>query len=449
METRTSAALFARAQRLIPGGVNSPVRAFGSVGGTPRFIARARGARLWDADGNEYLDAVGSWGPMILGHAHPRVLAAVEAALQGGTSFGAPTEREVRLAERVLERYPGCERVRFVNSGTEATMSALRVARGATGRDVIVKFAGNYHGHADALLVAAGSGAMTTGVPSSAGVPKSTAETTLVARYNDLPSVRALFEARPRDIAAVILEPVVGNMGVVVPTPEFLAGLRALTREYGALLIVDEVMTGFRLARGGAVERFGLDADLVCWGKVIGGGLPVGAYGGPAHLMDHVSPLGKVYQAGTLSGNPLAMAAGIATLEVIDETPDLYEVLEARTAQLEQGLRRAAQDAGVPVTLNRVGSMLTVFFTDEPVVDFESASRTDTAAFGRWFHHLLARGVYWPASAFEAAFLSYAHTEADIQAMVAAAREAFFALAEHQNAPTPDSDPEAELGVGV
>jgi glutamate-1-semialdehyde 2,1-aminomutase len=449
MKTDTSKALFARAQRLIPGGVNSPVRAFGSVGGTPRFIARAQGARLWDADGNEYIDAVGSWGPMILGHAHPRVLSAVGEAVQNGTSFGAPTEREIKLAELVLERYPNCERVRFVNSGTEATMSALRVARGATGRDFIVKFAGNYHGHGDALLVAAGSGAMTTGVPSSAGVPQSTAQTTLVARYNDLDSVRELFEARPRDIAAVILEPVVGNMGVVVPTPEFLGGLRALTREYGALLIADEVMTGFRLARGGAVELFGIDADLVCWGKVIGGGLPVGAYGGPARFMDHVSPLGKVYQAGTLSGNPLAMAAGIATLETMDETPDLYEVLGARTAELERGLKSAAHDAGVPVTVNRVGSMITVFFTNEPVVDFESASRTDAATFGRWFHHLLERGVYWPASAFEAAFLSYAHTAEDIARMVEAAREAFFALSEGQSVPSPKSAPEAELGVGV
>ena len=313
MNTTTSEALFARATQLLPGGVNSPVRAFGSVGGTPRFIAAAKGVTLTDADGNTYLDAIGSWGPMILGHAHPQVVAAVQEAAQHGTSFGAPTSRELELAEHVLARYPGCERVRFVNSGTEATMSAIRVARGATGRDFIVKFAGNYHGHADGLLVAAGSGAMTTGVPSSAGVPADTAKTTLVAQYNDLDSVRELFAARPDEIAAVILEPVVGNMGVVVPTTEFLSGLRELTREHGALLIADEVMTGFRLARGGAVERFSIDADLVCWGKIIGGGLPVGAYGGPARVMDQVSPAGKVYQAGTLSGNPLAMAAGIAT----------------------------------------------------------------------------------------------------------------------------------------
>ena len=429
MNTTHSQELFRRAQGLIPGGVNSPVRAFGSVGGTPRFIKRASGAKLWDVDGNEYIDAVGSWGPMILGHAHPRVLGAIESALGDGTSFGAPTEREVKMAELVLGRYGSCDRLRFVNSGTEATMSALRVARGATGRDLVVKFAGNYHGHADALLVAAGSGAMTTGVPSSAGVPQDTAKTTLVARYNNLDSVRELFEAHPGDIAAVILEPVVGNMGVVVPTTEFLDGLRDLTRQHGALLIADEVMTGFRLAPGGAVERLGLDADLVCWGKIIGGGLPVGAYGGKGELMDQVSPVGKVYQAGTLSGNPLAMAAGIATLETMNETPDLYEVLEARTARLGDGLEQAAADAGVPVTINRIGSMITVFFTEEPVTDFESASTTDTASFGRWFHGLLTRGVYWPASAFEAAFFSYAHSEEDIDKIVVAARASFAEVA--------------------
>lgn len=428
MNTRTSDALFARASTLIPGGVNSPVRAFGSVGGTPRFITSAKGVTLTDADGNTYIDAVGSWGPMILGHAHPAVVAAVQEAAASGTSFGAPTGREIELAEEVLGRYPTCERVRFVNSGTEATMSALRVARGATGRDFIVKFAGNYHGHADGLLVAAGSGALTTGVPSSAGVPADTAKTTLVAKYNDLGSVRELFEARPEEIAAVILEPVVGNMGVVVPTPEFLSGLRALTREYGALLIADEVMTGFRLARGGAVERYAIDADLVCWGKIIGGGLPVGAYGGKAAIMANVSPVGKVYQAGTLSGNPLAMAAGLATFRAMDEATDLYDVLETRGARLEAGLRDAAETSGVPVTLNRVGSMITVFFTDVPVTDYGSAATTDPARFAKWFHGLLQRGVYWPASAYEAAFLSYAHTEADIERMIAVARESFAEL---------------------
>lgn len=429
MITATSQELFERSSKLTPGGVNSPVRAFGSVGGTPRFIRRAQGAYLWDEDDNRYIDAIGSWGPMILGHAHPAVLEAIQAAMMDGTSFGAPTRRELELAELVLSRYPGCEQVRFVNSGTEATMSAIRVARGATGRDYLVKFAGNYHGHADSLLVAAGSGALTTGVPSSAGVPKTTAQTTLVARYNDLDSIKERFEAQPDGIAAVILEPVVGNMGVVIPTPEFLTGLRQLTRDYGALLIVDEVMTGFRLAPGGAVERFGIDADLVCWGKIIGGGLPVGAYGGKAQVMQHVSPVGKVYQAGTLSGNPLAMAAGIATLKQMSETADLYTVLEKRTAQLEDGLLSAAQQHEQPVVINRVGSMITVFFTSAPVTDFESASTTDSARFARWFHTLLSHGIYWPASPFEAAFLSYAHSEADIKEMIAAAERGFAALA--------------------
>jgi glutamate-1-semialdehyde 2,1-aminomutase len=425
--TATSQELFERSSKLTPGGVNSPVRAFGSVGGTPRFIRRAQGAYLWDEDDNRYIDAIGSWGPMILGHAHPAVLEAIQAAMMDGTSFGAPTRRELELAELVLSRYPGCEQVRFVNSGTEATMSAIRVARGATGRDYLVKFAGNYHGHADSLLVAAGSGALTTGVPSSAGVPKTIAQTTLVARYNDLDSVKERFEAQPDSIAAVILEPVVGNMGVVIPTSEFLMGLRELTRHYGALLIVDEVMTGFRLAPGGAVERFGIDADLVCWGKIIGGGLPVGAYGGKADIMQHVSPVGKVYQAGTLSGNPLAMAAGIATLKQMAETVDLYTVLEKRTAQLEDGLRSAAQKREQPVVINRVGSMITVFFTSTPVTDFESASTTDSARFSRWFHTLLSDGIYWPASPFEAAFLSYAHSETDIEEIIAAAERGFAA----------------------
>jgi glutamate-1-semialdehyde 2,1-aminomutase len=366
---------------------------------------------------------------MILGHAHPAVVAAVGAAAATGTSFGAPTERELLLAERVLELYPGCDRIRFVNSGTEATMSALRVARGATGRDRIVKFAGNYHGHADALLVAAGSGAMTTGVPSSAGVPASVAATTLVAEYNDLASVEALFAEHPDDIAAVIFEPVVGNMGVVEPTPAFLAGLRSVTRQHGALLVADEVMTGFRLAPGGAVERYAIDADLVCWGKIIGGGLPVGAYGGKQHVMDQVSPLGPVYQAGTLSGNPLAMAAGLATLEEVGRTHDLYPTLEARGAQLEAGLRAGADAAGVAVQVNRVGSMITVFFADRPVTDFASADRVDRDAFRVWFHGMLDRGVYWPASPFEAAFLSYAHSELDIGTMIGSAEAAFAEVA--------------------
>lgn len=428
--TSTSDTLFARSRRLFPGGVNSPVRAFGAVGGTPRFVARADGPFVWDADGSRYLDLVNSWGPMILGHRHPAVQAAIAAALDRGTSFGAPTEAEAALAERVVERYPAVERLRFVSSGTEATMSALRVARGATGRDLVIKFAGGYHGHADGLLVAAGSGAVTTGVPSSAGVPADIAALTLVAPYDDPEALAALFAARGSDVAAVIVEPVAGNMGVVAPTPPFLAALRDLTRRHGALLVVDEVMTGFRLARGGAVERFGIDADLVCWGKILGGGLPVGGYGGRAAILDHVSPVGKVYQAGTLSGNPLAMAAGAATLDAIDATPDLYATLDRRGADLADALRSSAADAGVPVTVNQVGSMLTVFFTSGPVTDLTTAARSDGGRFGRWFHHLLEAGVWWPPSGFEAAFLSVALDDALTDEVASAAAGAFRALAD-------------------
>ncbi|UCH26196.1 MAG: glutamate-1-semialdehyde 2,1-aminomutase [Trueperaceae bacterium] len=425
MTMTRSETLYQRAVELIPGGVNSPVRAFGNVGGTPRFISHGRGSRLWDVDGVEYIDAVGSWGPLILGHAHEGVLSAVEASLRKGTSFGAPTEQEVRLAELILNRYPGCEQVRLVNSGTEATMSAIRTARGATDRDFIIKFEGNYHGHADSLLVAAGSGALTTGVPSSAGVTEGTAATTLVAGYNDLESVEKLFDQYPEQIAAVILEPVAGNMGLIPPATGFLEGLREITAENGALLIIDEVMTGFRLAAGGAIERYQIDADLVCWGKIIGGGLPVGAYGGKAHIMSHVSPLGSVYQAGTLSGNPLATAAGIATLEIIAETPGFYATLEHLSDQLETGLREGAAEAGVDVTINRVGSMLTVFFCGVGVTDFDSACKTNGSQFNAWFHSLLSRGVYWPPSPFEAAFLSYAHSTSDIESMIETARAAF------------------------
>ncbi|MEJ2287070.1 MAG: glutamate-1-semialdehyde 2,1-aminomutase [Deinococcales bacterium] len=414
-----------RRARLAAAGVNSPVRAFGSVGGNPRFIARGEGCRLEDVDGNRYLDLVGSWGPLLMGHAHPAVVAALAQALQRGTSFGAPVEDEVRLAEDVLQRVPGMDRVRFVNSGTEATMSAIRLARGVTGRDRLVKFEGNYHGHADSLLVAAGSGALTTGVPSSGGVPRGTAADTLVAGYNDLDSLRALFETEGDTIAAVILEPVAGNMGVVPPAPGFLEGVRELTRAHGAAMIVDEVMTGFRVARGGAVERYGLEPDLVTWGKVIGGGLPVGAFGGSARFMDAISPLGPVYQAGTLSGNPLAMAAGLATLHAIDEAGDVYQALEERGRRLEEGLAAAAASAGVDVRINRVGSMLTVFFTATMVKDYAGATATDRTIFARWFHGLLERGVYWPASPYESAFLSYAHSPADVDAIVEAAAGAF------------------------
>ncbi len=425
MDTARSEHLFERARRVTPGGVNSPVRAFGSVGGSPRFVRAGEGCRLEDVDGNVAIDMVGSWGPLLMGHAHPAVVAALQDALGRGTSFGAPIEDEVVLAETVLGRVPAMDRVRFVNSGTEATMSAIRLARGVTGRDLLVKFEGNYHGHADSLLVAAGSGALTTGVPSSAGVPAGTAADTLVATFNDLASVRALFEAHPDAIAAVIVEPVAGNMGVVPPAPGFLEGLRELTRAHGTALIVDEVMTGFRIARGGAVERYGLDPDLVAWGKVIGGGLPVGAYGGKARFMDRVSPLGPVYQAGTLSGNPLAMAAGLATLRAVDDAGDVYEALERRGRALEQGLLEGARRAGVEVRINRVGSMITVFFTGTEVADYGTATGSDRERFARWFHGMLERGVYWPASPFESAFLSYAHDEDAVHAVVEAAAGAF------------------------
>lgn len=424
----TSRALFERARRLMPGGVSSPVRAFGAVGGSPVFMARGRGSRVYDVDGNEYVDMVGAWGPHLLGHSHPSVVSATREALEDGVAFGTPSPREVRLAELVLDRYSLCERVRFVNSGTEATMSALRLARAVTGRDAFVKLAGNYHGHADPFLVQAGSGALTTGVPSSAGVPEAVARDTLVAPYNDLPALERQLSSRRGEVAAVVLEPVAGNMGVVPPEPGYLEGVRALTREHGALLVVDEVMTGFRLARAGAVERFGLEPDLVTWGKVIGGGFPVGAYGGPAALMDRVSPAGDVYQAGTLSGNPVAMAAGAATLEAIDAEVGFYDRLEEASAALERGLRAGADAAGIAVTVNRVGSMVTVFFTPGPVRDLDGAKRSDLGLFARWFHGLLERGVYWPPSQFEAAFVSAAHTREDIAAVVDAAAASFAAL---------------------
>lgn len=428
-ETQVSEKLFERAKTAIPGGVNSPVRAFKAVGGTPRFIAKAKGARMWDADGNELIDYIGSWGPMILGHSHPRVQAAIREALEQGTSYGAPTEREIELAELVLKAYPSCDLVRFVSSGTEATMSALRLARGYTGRDLIVKFRGNYHGHADGLLVQAGSGLLTAGggtaktAPSSAGVPAAFAELTLVADYNDPASLEALFRERGAEIAAAIFEPVVGNTGVLVPTPEFLTALRDLTRKHGALLIADEVMTGFRLAPGGAVELYNLRADLVCWGKIIGGGLPVGAYGGRRGIMEYIAPVGPVYQAGTLSGNPVAMAAGIETLRLLAEDPP-YARLEAYGKALQEGLESVLKSAGVPATVNRVGSMITLFFRAGPVATYADAVQSDTEAFKRFFHGLLERGIYWPPSQFEAAFFSSQHGEAELGATLTAARDA-------------------------
>jgi glutamate-1-semialdehyde 2,1-aminomutase len=399
-KTARSEALFARARAVTPGGVNSPVRAFRSVGGTPRFIREAHGAYLTDADGTRLLDYIGSWGPMILGHDHPAVREAILEALAGGTSFGAPGEREVLLAETVT-RITGAERVRFVNSGTEATMSALRLARGFTGRKYIVKFRGNYHGHADGLLVEAGSGLMTNA-------------------------------QRGHEVAAVIFEPVVGNAGVLIPTPEFLAALHRV-RDFGALLIADEVMTGFRLSLNGATGRLGLSPDLTCWGKVIGGGLPVGAYGGRADVMDYVSPQGPVYQAGTLSGNPLAMAAGLATLGVLEADPGIYGRLEAYTSRLAEGLKAAAREAGVVISVNHVGSMLTAFHQDAPegsVRTYTDAARSDTASFARWFQAMLARGVYWAPSQFESIFVGAAHTDAELDATLEAARAAYAGLGE-------------------
>ncbi|WP_162865478.1 glutamate-1-semialdehyde 2,1-aminomutase [Deinococcus wulumuqiensis] len=431
--TAQSEALFARARAVTPGGVNSPVRAFRSVGGVPRFIASAQGAYLTDADGTRYLDYIGSWGPMILGHNHPAVREAVTQALAGGTSFGAPNEREVDLAELIVG-LTGAERVRFVSSGTEATMSALRLARGYTGRKYIVKFRGNYHGHADGLLVEAGSGLMTNAegelgaaAPSSAGVPEEYAGLTLVLDYNAPEALDALMAARGEEIAAVIFEPVVGNAGVLIPTPDFLAALHRV-RDFGAVLIADEVMTGFRLSLSGATGLLSLDPDLRCWGKIVGGGLPVGAYGGRADIMDFVSPQGPVYQAGTLSGNPLAMAAGIATLHELKANPDLYRQLDDYATRLAAGLREAAARAGVPVSINHIGSMLTVFFQGAPdgsVRDYAAAARSDTAAFAAWFQGLLSRGIYWAPSQFESIFISAAHGEAELSATLEAAAQAF------------------------
>ncbi len=422
MKHDRSHAIFEQAKRLMPGGVNSPARAFGGVGGEPIVVERGEGAYLWDVDGNRYIDYVGSWGPLILGHAHPKVVAAIETAARRGTSFGAPTAAENELAQLIIDAVPGIERVRLVSSGTEATMSAIRLARGYTGRDVIVKFAGNYHGHVDSLLVAAGSSAATLAVPNSPGVTVGTSRDTLMLQYNDVIGLTQAFADHGNRIAGVIFEPVVGNMGVVVPIDEFLKALRALTRENGALLICDEVMSGFRVAYGGAQERFNIEPDLTTLGKIVGGGCPVGAYGGRAEIMDHVLPAGKVFQAGTLSGNPLATAAGCAMLRLLRDEPP-YEKLERLSARLADGLHQAAVDAGVPHQIARAGSMMTLFFTEKPVTDWPSASRSDTKRFSRWFWGMLDRGVYFPCSQFEALFVSAAHAETDIDATIAAARE--------------------------
>ncbi|HTA71207.1 MAG TPA: glutamate-1-semialdehyde 2,1-aminomutase [Bryobacteraceae bacterium] len=413
-----SEALFDRARKLIPGGVNSPVRAFRSVGGTPPFIARGEGSKIYDVDGNEYIDYVLSWGPLILGHRPQIVTDALREVLEIGTSFGAPTEREVELAELVRECVPSIEMVRLVSSGTEATMSALRVARGFTGRDLTVKFEGCYHGHVDSLLVKAGSGMATLGIADTAGVPEAFAATTLALPFNSLEAVEKAFRDRGDQIAAVIVEPVVGNMGCVPPVPGFLETLRSLTGKHGALLIFDEVMTGFRLALGGAQERFGIKPDLTTLGKIIGAGLPMAAYGGRADVMSKVAPTGPIYQAGTLSGNPLAVSAGIAMLRYLKSHPEVYDTVERRTAQL-------TAEAPPGITINRVGSMFTFFFTEGPVTGWESAKRSDTGRFKQFFHWMLDQGVYLAPSQFEAGFVSAAHSEADISRTVAAAGQFF------------------------
>ena len=420
MNLEKSKALLERAQKLIPGGVNSPVRAFRSVGGTPPFIARAQGSMLYDVDGNEYIDFVGSWGPMLLGHRPPHVIAAVQQALEGGTSFGAPTEKEILLAEEIQAAVPSMEMMRLVNSGTEATMSAIRVARGFTGRDLTIKYEGCYHGHVDSLLVKAGSGLATSGTPDSAGVPKAFADTTLALPYNSFDAVEQAFKEHGSKIASIILEPVVGNMGCVAPLPGWLEMLREITTKYGALLIFDEVMTGFRVAHGGAQALFNIKPDLSTFGKVIGGGLPIGAYGGRVDVMSSVAPVGKVYQAGTLSGNPVAVSAGIAMLKYLREnSAAVYSKLEQLSAQLV-----ANPPAGI--TVNRVGSMFTFFFLDNPVTSWDSAKGADTARFGKYFHHMLERGIYLAPSQFEAGFISTAHTPEQIE-KTRAAMAGFFA----------------------
>ncbi|MBR6460455.1 MAG: glutamate-1-semialdehyde 2,1-aminomutase [Verrucomicrobia bacterium] len=421
MNHQLSEELFEKALQYLPGGVNSPVRAFRAVGGNPFFVNKAKGSRIWDVDGNEYVDYVGTWGPAIHGHAHPRIVQAVQETAVYGTSFGIPNPLEVKMAEMIRRLVPSVEKVRMCNSGTEATMSAIRLARGFTGREKIIKFEGCYHGHADSLLVKAGSGALTFGYPDSAGVPAAFTQHTLLAPYNDLDAVKALFAANPGAIAGIIVEPVPGNSGVFAPLPGFLEGLREVTEKNGALLIFDEVMTGFRVAKGGAQERFGIKPDLSCFGKIIGGGLPVGAFGGRAEIMDYLAPLGPVYQAGTLSGNPLAMAAGIASLELLLEN-DCYTKLEQLGQQLESGMQDAARSAGIPVRFNRVGAMFCAYFTDQPVHNLADAMKSDRERFARYFRGMLEQGVFLAPSQFEAGFLSTAHTEADIETTIRAAQ---------------------------
>ena len=427
MNQHNSEKFFTAAQKVMPGGVNSPVRAFKAVGGTPRFIQRAEGSRLFDVDGNSYVDYVGSWGPMVLGHAHPAVVEAVQKTAADGLSFGAPTEKETELAQMVIDMVPSVEKVRFVNSGTEATMSAIRLARGFTGRSKIIKFAGCYHGHSDLLLSQAGSGVATLGLPDTPGVPPGAVAETLTAPYNNLDAVAELFEQFGNEIAAVILEPIAGNMGLIKPGPNYLEGLRAITVTNGALLISDEVMTGFRVHPGGAQALYGIQPDLSCFGKIMGGGMPVGAYGGKAEIMAHIAPEGPVYQAGTLSGNPLAMAAGIATLKELQK-PGTYERLEVISSRLEKGLIAASKQAGVATKVARVGSMLGCYFVDEPVFDYETAKRSHTDRYKKYFHAMLNAGHNFAPSQFEAAFVSLAHSEDDIAATVEAAKNVMSTL---------------------
>jgi len=427
MHQTRSQELFNRSQKFMPGGVNSPVRSFNGVGGIPPFIAKGLGSKVWDVDGNEYLDFLGSWGPLILGHANPVIVDAIRSAALEGTSFGAPTEKELLLAELISTAIPSIEMLRLVSSGTEATMSAIRIARAYTNRNKLIKFNGNYHGHSDGLLVKAGSGAATHGVPTSAGVPPSYASETLVAEYNDLNSVVELIDENINQIAAIIVEPIAGNMGVVKPRNGFLQGLRKLCDQNGILLIFDEVITGFRVSYGGAQNLYGLSPDLTCLGKIIGGGLPVGAYGGKHEIMKMVSPLGPSYQAGTLSGNPLAVSAGIACLSKLSE-PNTYETLEALGARVEESLYKAAALANLPIQINRVGSMFTVFFANEKVSSWSSAAASDTSAYSKYFHHLLNSGIYIAPSQFECGFVSLAHSQNEIDAMAGIAKIAFSEL---------------------
>lgn len=428
MKTSKSERLFEKAQRLIPGGVNSPVRAFKSVGRNPVFIKKALGSKMWDVDGNEYIDYVGSWGPMILGHAHPAILDAIRAAASDGTSFGAATEREVEMAELICSIMPSVEMVRMVNSGTEATMSAIRLARAFSGKDKIIKFEGCYHGHADSFLIKAGSGAMTFGVPDSPGVPQAIGSATLNARYNDLSSVEQLIDAHQNQIAALIVEPVVGNMGCVPPNKGFLQGLSSLCTKHNIVFILDEVMTGFRVSLGGAQQLYDIKPDLTTMGKIIGGGLPVGAYGGKREIMKLVAPSGPMYQAGTLSGNPLAMAAGTAMLKILKSDPTIYRSLEEKSAKLEKGIRSIVEKDSLPLTQNRVGSMFTLFFTKERVIDYDTAKTSDTKKFAVYFSSMLDQGVYLAPSQFEAAFMSILHSPLDIEHTIDASHKALLSI---------------------